>query len=104
MELLARTGSHAPDTPEGVNFLVLAPSALNALGRIAFGAALTGGSVDDTSDTGIWVKYADRLHLVVRKRDKIAVANGDSRTIKLVQLTSISGGQGGQSTGLNDAG
>jgi hypothetical protein len=67
LELLAREGSHAPGTPDGVNFReVMFPLQINAAGETAFRALLAGDTVDATNNSGIWSGYAGNLRLVVR--------------------------------------
>ncbi|HWL94451.1 MAG TPA: choice-of-anchor tandem repeat NxxGxxAF-containing protein [Phycisphaerae bacterium] len=103
LALVARTASHAPGTPEGVNFNTFGKPCLNAQGRVAFAATVVGAGVSGT-DGGIWVEYADGLHLVVRVGDEIEVAEDDVRTVEIFSIAASSGGQGGDSTGFNDAG
>jgi hypothetical protein len=67
LELVARSGSHAPGTPDGVNFLLLFPRgrrALNNSGQVAFLAALTDSGTG--SDFGLWSEGSGSLALVAR--------------------------------------
>ncbi|HWL94449.1 MAG TPA: thrombospondin type 3 repeat-containing protein [Phycisphaerae bacterium] len=115
LALVARTGSAAPGTGEGVTFadLGVAVSApglislnMNAEGQIAFTALLTGEGVNDTNNQGLWLSDADgELHLILRTGDTVEVSDGDSRTIEAVILPiGSNGGEDGTSTALNDAG
>ena len=54
LALVARTGSQAPGTESGVNFIDLHFPSLNSSGQIAFRANLTGSGVDSSNDKGIW--------------------------------------------------
>jgi hypothetical protein len=69
IELVARPGSHAPGTPDGVNFfdLNLGGLALNNSGQTAFTGPLTGGGVNSTNDVGIWSEGSGSLALIARK-------------------------------------
>ncbi len=65
LALVARAGSQAPGTPQGVTFASnFFPPALNNAGQTVFSAALVGG-VDDF-DAGIWSKDSSGLVLVAR--------------------------------------
>ncbi|HEY3391163.1 MAG TPA: choice-of-anchor tandem repeat NxxGxxAF-containing protein, partial [Lacipirellulaceae bacterium] len=67
LTVVARTGSRAPGTPEGVNFgNFLALPGLDNSGRIVFVGALTGNGVDDGNNRGIWSQHSGRLSLVAR--------------------------------------
>jgi hypothetical protein len=69
LELVARTDSLAPGTPEGVNFSFLntAQFSLNNLGQTAFQGFLTGSGVDDTNNVGLWSEGSGSLALLARK-------------------------------------
>jgi hypothetical protein len=79
LALVARSGSHAPGMPSGVNyarfsFCVTCPPnhsayrpALNNAGQTAFRASLTGSGADSTNDTGIWSEGSGSLALVARE-------------------------------------
>jgi hypothetical protein len=69
LELVARTGNHAPGTADGVNFgdiFLRGGPALNGLGQTAFPAYLTGPGVDSTNASGIWSEGSGSLALVAR--------------------------------------
>jgi hypothetical protein len=73
VELIARQGSHAPGTPDGVNFNDLPVQwgpALNNAGQIAFYGLLTGIGVDESNRRGIWSEGTGNLALVVRTGDQ----------------------------------
>ncbi len=69
LALAVRSGEHAPGTPTDVNFVGFEPPRLNAAGKIAFQAHLTGNGVDTTNDDGIWSDGFGALELVARKGD-----------------------------------
>ncbi|MEM9753102.1 MAG: choice-of-anchor tandem repeat NxxGxxAF-containing protein [Planctomycetota bacterium] len=106
--LVARAGTQAPGTPDGVNFLVFSTPSLNAAGQIAFEGILTGTEVDDDNDRGIWASEPNgELTLVVRNGDQFDVSDTavpDLRTIASANLVAASGNQGGQPSLFNDAG
>ena len=84
-ELVARTGSQAPDAPAGAVFDFLHPPAMNARGQVAFRAGLRIGSGGVTVDNyyGLWVQDVDgTLRLVLRMGDPFEVAPGDVRIVK----------------------
>ncbi len=72
LAMVARSGSHAPGTPSGVNYFSflgsgLTSPVLNDAGSTAFRAQLTGsGIVGNTNDTGIWSEGSGSLALVAR--------------------------------------
>jgi hypothetical protein len=66
LTLVARSGSHAPSTPNGVDFDNFDAPVLNAAGKTAFRATLTGTGVDSSNDDGIWSDVSGSLDLVVR--------------------------------------
>jgi T5SS/PEP-CTERM-associated repeat protein len=67
LELVARGGSPAPDTPSGVNFDWFLPAlGLNDGGQIAFRATLVGTGVTSTNNLGIWSGDLSNLSLVAR--------------------------------------
>jgi len=67
LELVARAGDQAPDTLSGVNFQAFSSPVLNSAGNTAFHADLTGSSVDQTNNEGIWSERSGSLTLVARK-------------------------------------
>ncbi len=70
LALVARKGSAAPDTAQGVVFTSFGNDPiLNDAGQIAFRGALTGTGVDGTNDTGIWSEGSGALALVARSGD-----------------------------------
>jgi formylglycine-generating enzyme required for sulfatase activity len=68
LSLMARTGSPAPGTPNGVTFsYVSAEPAINNLGRVAFHGGLTGPGVVSANSEGVWSNASGNLALVARK-------------------------------------
>ena len=110
LALVARKGSPAPGTAEGVTFSSIFPGPVtNAEGQVAFTASLTGEDVDGSDDFGVWAEDRNGvLTLVIREGDQIEVAPGDVRTVLSVFMTSgetaISGGEDGRLINFNDAG
>ncbi len=88
LSLLARSGSHAPDTPDAVNFAsdfnnpVLSPS-----GQVAFVGFLTGPDVgpENENNSGLWATDPDgNLLLVAREGGLLDVGGGELRSIHSV--------------------
>jgi hypothetical protein len=84
LELVARTGDHAPGTPNGVTFSTFSGATLllNDAGQIAIRAGLTGTGVNNTNNLGIWA--TDRsgiLRLIARTGDLLEISPGEFRTI-----------------------
>ncbi len=71
LELLAREGTQAPDTPAGALFSFLSKPVINSNDQIAFFAGLqTGaGGVTTDNDRGIWSTASGSPELVVRTGD-----------------------------------
>ena len=75
LELVARSGEHAPGTPSGTNFSGFQGGAIlnplpraNAAGQTAFRAYLSGSALNGTAgDYGIWSGEAGDLRLVARE-------------------------------------
>lgn len=69
--LVARSGSQAPDPPEGVRFEgFLGPPLINGLGQSCFVASLAGAGVDETNNVGIWNERNGDLSLIARAGDR----------------------------------
>jgi hypothetical protein len=66
LALVARAGSHAPDTPDGVNFAIFNNFVLSSAGRTAFRVFLAGTGVDATNNEGIWSEGSGTLKLAAR--------------------------------------
>ncbi len=70
LNLVARTGSQAPDTPLGVafdSFFAIDQFVMNAAGRVAFNAELRGAGVTPgVNGSGIWSQGGGNLALVAR--------------------------------------
>ena len=67
LALVARSGSPAPGTPDGVNFdSFFFQTGFNDAGQIAFFAFVTGSGVDPSNDNGIWSEGSGSLALVAR--------------------------------------
>jgi hypothetical protein len=109
-QLLARSGSHAPGTPAGVNFETFfawnGALQMNGLGQSVFTAFLTGDEVVFGNRIGLWATdIAGALHLIARTGDSLEVAPGDIRTIiDLSFVADGSGGSDGRARGINDRG
>lgn len=71
--LVAREGTQAPGTPDGVNFGDLRIPVFNSAGQTAFRGFLTGAGVDSTNSSGIWSEGSGSLTLIARAGDQ---ANG----------------------------
>ena len=67
VQLVARTGDHAPGAPVGANFNSISVPTLNTAGKTVFVARLGGSGVDATNDSGIWSDTAGVSSLVVRE-------------------------------------
>lgn len=73
LELVAREGSPAPGTPEGVEFGIywldnpFSLPAFNDAGDVAFWAGLNGPGVDNANDGGLWAGAAGTLQLAARE-------------------------------------
>ena len=109
LELVAREGSPAPGTAEGVTFSSIFPGpVMNANGQVAFTASLNGEGVDGSNNFGVWAEDRNGLlTLVIREGDRIEVAPGDVRTVLSVFMNSgetfVSGGEDGRGINFNDA-
>jgi len=64
--LLAREGSPAPGTDATFNNFNIFQSFVNSAGAAIFTGALTGGTVNETNDDGLWVGTPGSLSLVAR--------------------------------------
>jgi hypothetical protein len=64
LDLVARAGSHAPDTPSDVKFSGFGNPALNDAGQTAFFAGLVSSGDDPAYQSGIWSEGSGRLALV----------------------------------------
>jgi hypothetical protein len=110
LELVARSGSHAPGTPVGVVFrdfgsFSFETLVLNAQGQVAFPATLTGDGVDISNNRGIWATDpGGQLQLIARAGDTLQIAPGDSRTIRSLGFVAGSGNEDGRPSGFNDFG
>jgi hypothetical protein len=91
LQLVARRGSPAPGTPEGVNFefslvfpnvFPLGP-VLNDRGQIAFRANLTGAGVTSANNQGLWSGDVGSLSLVARTGEQ---APGTPNTVLFSNL------------------
>jgi hypothetical protein len=67
LALVARSGSPAPGTPDGVNYdSFFYQTGFNDAGQTAFFAYLTGSGVDPSNDQGIWSERTGSLALMAR--------------------------------------
>jgi len=103
--LVARTGSQAPGTANGVNFFDLTTPALNSAGQTAFRANLIGNGVNFTNDKGIWATDpTGALQLIARTGEQLEVAPGDFRTTSDLDFVSATGNGDGLQSGFNNLG
>lgn len=111
LTLVARTGSQAPGTADGVSFSSFfpwsGPLQLNETGQAAFTGYLTGSGVTPfENDRGVWA--TDRtgaLRLIARTGDILEVAPGDFRMIQELSLGGeATGGSDGHSSSINSGG
>ena len=67
MALVARSGSPAPGTSDGVNFdSFIVPTGFNDAGQTSIFGYITGPGVDPSNDNGIWSEGSGSLKLVAR--------------------------------------
>mgnify|MGYP001259607060 CR=1 FL=1 len=106
LHLVARKNSAAPGCGPDEVFSVISPPKINAGGKAAFSATLTGEGVDGTNNQGLWAEDADgNLRLIIRTGDQLTVAPGDERTVTgLVILADPAGGEDGRPRTFNNAG
>lgn len=94
LELVARTGEHAPGTEPGVSFLRFGNPyvnpVLNTAGDLVFPAELVGDSVDSSNRGGLWSNKSGTPSLVVREGDHLP---GTPPEIGLTDLLSPGGFQ-----------
>lgn len=64
--MVARGGNQAPDTTDGIKYLLLGLPVLNSAGQVAFRATLTGSGVDFTNNRGLWSLRTGSLDLIAR--------------------------------------
>jgi hypothetical protein len=91
--LLARTGSPAPGTPDGVVFSSFTSGVMNEAGHVAAVANLTGAGVDASNNRGLWRLGADTPALIARSGSP-APGTGTGVNFSWIQPNSM----------LNDAG
>ena len=69
-DLVARTGGEAPGMPDGVEFSQLTSPEINAQGRVAFRARVTGPGINFGNDEGLWLQDEfGNLKLVAQEGD-----------------------------------
>jgi hypothetical protein len=116
--LVARKGTQAPGTPDGVVFggpmprQTLNSPALNSAGQIIFSSTLSGPGVDATNNFGIWSGSIASQELVVRRGDPAPGITGDARFSgaifnyalnnagRVAFMASVSGGDAGNTYGI----
>ena len=106
LELVARTGNHAPGTPDDVKFMSMSGLSMNAAGQTAFKAW---GGVDSFEMAGIWATDVNgTLQLVVKTSDMLEVAPSDFRVMSDVSFVAATergtGNEDGRPSGFNDRG
>jgi hypothetical protein len=101
LELVARTGSHAPGTADDVSFQSMFGLAMNAAGQTAFKAY---AGVDSIEFSGLWATDVNgTLQLVARTGVTMEVAPADFRTVNDVTFLAESGGGAGNDDGVSTA-
>jgi hypothetical protein len=106
LELVARTGSRPPGTPDGVSFNSMFFPTMNAAGQISFQGRMSGAQ----TGYGIWTTDVNGiLRLVVRAGDILEVAPSEFRTVSSVTLGAQqqeagSGNEDGRPSTFNDRG
>jgi hypothetical protein len=109
LELVARYGSHAAGTPDGVNFKSIdtyGGLAMNAAGQTAFKGF---AGVDSLDFAGIWATDVNGiLQLIVRTGVTLEVAPNDFRTINDLSFVASeetgTGNEDGRPSSFNDRG
>ncbi len=107
LAVVAYRGAQAPGTPDGVTFagFDLRSLVLNDAGQTAFVASLTGSSVNDTNDLGIWATDRNSvLQLIAREGELLEVAPGDFRTVYSFDFIGGTGNSDGRASGFNNRG
>jgi len=93
LEMVVRTGDHAPGTPTGINFSDLSFPKLSSVSQTLFGATLAGPGVTSSNNKGLWAEDAtSNLTLVARTGDLMDVdagPNSDLRTIGFLDRGAI---------------
>ena len=108
LNLVARTGTTAPGTRDGVVFSNITSPQANARGQLVFQGRLAGVGVErNVNDIGFWVYDPELgLRLVIREGDSVSLRPGDTRTISgLARFSSeTSGGEDGRQRVFSDRG
>ncbi|MDZ4656850.1 MAG: hypothetical protein SH868_04645 [Bythopirellula sp.] len=86
LELLAREGDQAPDTPAGALFSFFNEDLINAAGQVALHGSLFigAGGVTDENNNGIWAEANGNLTLKVRESDLAPGTTSDTRFRSLI--------------------
>ncbi len=111
-QLVAREGSAAPGTPEGITFGSMDPTvALNNVGQVAFTSPLLGANA--STDRGLWGGTPGNVQLIAREGDVIDLDPGPGTLLKTISgsngisfavgYAATFGGSAGTAA-LNDAG
>lgn len=101
LRLVAREGSAAPDTPIGAIFTEFSTRPqLNDVGQVLLEGTITGPSVTEANDHGLWVDKRDGLALVVREGDVAPISPSGSTYGEFGQHSLNSSGVVAFSTGL----
>ena len=109
LSLIAREGSHAPGTPDGVVFNGLLDNfSINGVGQIYFPAYVTGPGITISNAAGIWLyDPSNGLTLVVRGGDEVTLTSGETVTLNDIEIISsgyCSGGSDGRARYFNNSG
>jgi hypothetical protein len=93
-EVLARRGTQAPGTPDGVTFnqFEAVPAAINGPGQVAFTATLSGTGVVLANDRGLWAGTPGNLSLIAREGDMVDVDPGEGEILKTISTFSFANG------------
>jgi len=103
LDLVAREGSQAPETPPGALFDNLSLTAINEAGQVVLTSTLEIGvaGVTSNNDLGIWAADTKGvLRLIAREGDELEVDDNVFRTISSLTVQTAIGGIGG----FNDLG
>jgi hypothetical protein len=104
MSLVARTGDHAPGTEEGV-LLRSFEAGFNRDGRTVVLATLSGPTVGEANDTGLWIQDdLGQLVLIARTGSLLEVRPGEFRSIETLAYSGGAAYASGHSGAFSDAG
>lgn len=70
LSLVTREGTQAPGTPSGSTFELLETPLFSNVGHTQFQGILSGTSVNESNDWGIWSEQNGAIHLIAREGDQ----------------------------------